>query len=236
MATKRRTASGGTDASVPAHASPPLPRVVVGKSREISAFLRQSPARPVLAVTFDNDHELAVAEEVYRRVGEVLPQLIRSRQQDKVTKVVEALLPEMAPSRSALIQARMQAEAKAQILESGDYLRAAEIAKLAGYSESNPSAQTSKWKRDKSIFAVEMNGVDYFPAFALNPEKSYKPYSAVGEVLDVFQDSKSGWGLAFWFAGLNSFLDDQRPQDLLAIKPELVIAAAKDAVEGLQHG
>jgi hypothetical protein len=209
---------------------------MVGASKEISDYLRQTPTRRALAITFENERELAAVEEVYRRVGEVLPQLIRSRQQDKVSKVVEALLPEMVPSRSALIQARMQVEAKTKILKSGDYLRAAEIAKLAGYSENNPSAQPSKWKRDETIFTVEMNGVDYFPSFTLNPEKSYKPYSVVGDVLDVFQDTKSGWGLAFWFAGLNSFLDDQRPQDLLASKPALVIAAAKDAMEGLQHG
>lgn len=235
MATKQRTAPIRTNAEASGYGSP-LPRVMAGKSKEISAFLEQTPSRRALAITFDSDHELDAAEEVYRRVSEVLPQLIRSRQQEKVYRVVEALLPEMAPSRSALIQARMQAEAKTQILESGDYLRAADIAKLAGYSETNPSAQTSKWKREKTIFAVEMNGVDYFPAFALNPEKSYKPYLAVGHVLDVFQDTKSGWGLAFWFAGLNSFLDDRRPQDLLAAKPALVVAAAKDAAEGLQHG
>jgi hypothetical protein len=233
MATKRKPASIGTDTRVSACESP---RVVVGKSKEISAFLKQTHSHRVLAITFDSEQELAVAEEIYRRVGEVLPQLIRSRQQEKVSRVVEALLPEMALSRSALIQARMQAEAKAQILASGDYVRATEIAKLAGYSETNPSAQTSKWKREKAIFSVEMNGVAYFPFFALNPEKSYKPYPAVGDVLDVFQDTKTGWGLAFWFAGLNSFLDDQRPQDLLATRPEMVIEAAKDAMDGLTHG
>lgn len=235
MATKRSRASISITPKVSGYASP-LPRVMVGASKEISDYLRQTPTRRALAITFENERELAAVEEVYRRVGEVLPQLIRSRQQDKVSKVVEALLPEMVPSRSALIQARMQVEAKTKILKSGDYLRAAEIAKLAGYSENNPSAQPSKWKRDETIFTVEMNGVDYFPSFTLNPEKSYKPYSVVGDVLDVFQDTKSGWGLAFWFAGLNSFLDDQRPQDLLASKPALVIAAAKDAMEGLQHG
>jgi len=235
VATKRSRASISITPKVSGYASP-LPRVMVGASKEISDYLRQTPTRRALAITFENERELAAVEEVYRRVGEVLPQLIRSRQQDKVSKVVEALLPEMVPSRSALIQARMQVEAKTKILKSGDYLRAAEIAKLAGYSENNPSAQPSKWKRDETIFTVEMNGVDYFPSFALNPEKSYKPYSVVGDVLDVFQDTKSGWGLAFWFAGLNSFLDDQRPQDLLASKPALVIAAAKDAMEGLQHG
>jgi len=209
---------------------------MVGASKKIGDYLRQTPTRRALAITFENSHELAAVEEVYRHVGEILPQLIRLRQQEKISKIVDALLPEMAPSRSALIQARMQVEAMTKILESGDYLRAAEIAKLAGYSENNPSAQTSKWKRDKTIFTVERNGVDYFPFFALNPEKSYKPYPAVGEVLDAFQDTKSGWGLAFWFAGLNSFLNDQRPQDLLATKPALVISAAKDAMAELQHG
>lgn len=235
MATKRSTAFIRIAPKASGSASP-VSRVMVGASKEISDYLQQTPARRALAITFENEHELAAAEEVYRRVGEFLPQLIRSRQQEKVSKLIEALLPEMAPSRSALIQAGMQAEAKTKVLESGDYLRAAEVAKLAGYSESNPSAQTSKWKRDKTIFSVEMNGVDYFPFFALNPEKSYKPYSVVGEVLDVFQDTKSGWNMAFWFAGLNSFLDDRRPQDLLATKPALVIAAAKDAMEGLRHG
>jgi hypothetical protein len=209
---------------------------MVGESKEISDYLQQTPNRRALAITFENESELSAVEEVYRHVGEILPQLIRSRQQEKISKVVEALLPEMAPSRSALIQARMQAEAMNKILESGDYLRAIEIAKIADYRESNPSAQTSKWKRDKAIFTVERNGVDYFPFFALNPERSYKPYSVVGDVIDVFKHTKSGWNLAFWFAGLNSFLDNQRPQDLLASKPALVISAAKDAMEGLKHG
>lgn len=235
VATKRSTARIRISPGASGNASL-LPRVMVGASKEISAYLQQTPSRRALAITFENEQELAAVEEVYRRVGEFLPQLIRARQQEKVSRFVEALLPEMAPSRSALIQASMQAAAKTQILDSGDYLRSAEIAKLAGYSASNPSAQTSKWKRDKTIFSVEKDGVDYFPYFALNPEKSYKPYSAVAEVLDVFQDTKIGWGLAFWFAGVNSFLDDRRPQDLLATQPELVIAAAKDARVGLQHG
>jgi hypothetical protein len=64
------------------------------------------------------------------------------------------------------------------------------------------------------------------------------PWNLAAEhnILRVFGDTKDSWGLAFWFAGLNSFLDDQRPQDLLAADPERVIAAAKDEVEGVQHG
>ena len=185
-------------------------------------------------MTFEN--KLDAAEQVYRRVGEVLPQLIRSRQQQKLNKVIEGLLPEMAPSRAAFLQARMQADAKAYILSSGDYVRASEIARLAGNSENNPSVQPSKWKQEVAIFAIEHNGADYFPLYGLNPEKSYKPYPALSEVLAVFHSMRSGWSIAFWFAGLNSFLDDRRPQDLLASKPEMVIAAARDEMEGLQHG
>jgi hypothetical protein len=52
---------------------------MVGASKEISDYLRQTPTRRALAITFENERELAAVEEVYRRVGEVLPQLIRSR-------------------------------------------------------------------------------------------------------------------------------------------------------------
>jgi hypothetical protein len=38
----------------------------------------------------------------------------------------------------------------------------------------------------------------------------------MAEILRIFGDAKDGWGLAFWFAALNSFLDDERPQDVLA--------------------
>ncbi len=235
MGTKAKPLSVKTDPRISGYPSA-LPRVVVGTGREVSGFLRQTPARRTLAITFENESELAAAEEVYRRIGEVLPQLMRSRRQEKLNKVVEGLLPEMAISRAALLQASMQAEAKGHILGSGDYVRASEIARLAGYSENNPSAQPSKWKRDGAIFSIEHNGADYFPLYGLNPEKSYKPYPGLSEVLEVFHGNRSVWSIAFWFAGLNSFLDDQRPQDLLASKPEMVVAAARDEMEGLQHG
>jgi len=58
----------------------------------------------------------------------------------------------------------------------------------------------------------------------------------MAQILKIFGDAKEGWCLAFWFAALNSFLDDGRPQDVLAIDPERVIAAAKDEVAELQDG
>jgi hypothetical protein len=63
----------------------------------------------------------------------------------------------------------------------------------------------------------------------LNPDNNYRPHKAVEEILRIFGDSLSGWGIASWFIGLNSFLDDQAPKDLLASDPQWTIGAARDA-------
>lgn len=212
------------------------PTVMVGTGLEVIQLLHRSTARRALAVTFANDDEMHLLELMIRRVTEFYPQLMRQRQHEAIDKIVSALLPEVAIPDAALAQARMMVDAKSAILNSGDLLPAGEIAKLAGYSANNPSAQPNKWKRDGAIFAIHHKGTDYFPIYALNPDENYRPYKAVADILRVFGDTKDSWGLAFWFAGLNSFLDDQRPQDLLAADPERVIAAAKDEIEGVQHG
>jgi hypothetical protein len=213
-----------------------VPTVMVGTGPEVIQLLHRSMARRALAVTFASDDEMHLLELMIRRVTEFYPQLMRQRQHEAIDKIVSALLPEVAIPDAALAQARMMVDAKSAILNSGDLLPAGEIAKLAGYSANNPSAQPNKWKRDGAIFAIHHKGTDYFPIYALNPDENYRPYKAVADILRVFGDTKDSWGLAFWFAGLNSFLDDQRPQDLLAADPERVIAAAKDEVEGVQHG
>jgi hypothetical protein len=58
----------------------------------------------------------------------------------------------------------------------------------------------------------------------------------MAEILKIFGEGKDGWGLAFWFAAVNSFLDDERPQDVLATAPERVIAAATDEAAEFHHG
>lgn len=138
--------------------------------------------------------------------------------------------------KTARIQARMTLDAKSRILQSGDFLRAGEITKLTRDSDKIANAEPTNWKRSGTIFAIEHKGVEYFPLYALDPDKNYRPYKAVAEILRIFGDNKSGWGVAFWFASLNGCLDDRRPQDLLALDPNLVISAAKDELNGVQHG
>ena len=213
-----------------------LPEMIVGSSFEVSERLHKTSVPRALAVTFADANQQLTFEGVIRQVTVLLPHLIRQRQSDTLEKIVGALLPDIAISDAALAEARMIVDAKSTILRSGDFLSAAEIAKMAGYSPKNPSAQPNKWKKDGAIFAFQHKGIDYFPRYALNPMESYRPYKTLAAVLKIFGEAKSGWAAAFWFAGLNSFLDDQRPQDLLATRPDLVIAAAQDEAVGVQHG
>lgn len=154
----------------------------------------------------------------------------------KVMNLVNSLVPpnkEIAPH--ILAEARMHAEARAEIMHSGDWVTSVEIAKLAGFSSINPSAQPNKWKRQRRIFAIRYQGADHYPIYALDPESGYRPVKALAEVMRVFGDRMSGWGLAFWFSSMNGFLDNARPQDVLAKKPERVIAAARNEMRGIAH-
>ena len=92
-----------------------------------------------------------------------------------------------------------------------------------------------QWKDECRIFSVEDKGTEYFPLFALDPRANFHPYPAVAEILSIFRDW-SPLGIAAWFVGVNSFLDDQRPKDILDVDPAWVIDAAKDEVAECQHG
>lgn len=158
-------------------------------------------------------------------------------QDDKTLKaLVDALVPREPPEPTLLLEARMTARAQRAVLEDGNWLTASEWAKVAGLSDTNPSAQPNKWKRQGLIFAIHHKGVDYFPGYAMDPDAGWRPRKALKEILEVFAGKKDGWSLAYWFHSANSFLGGQRPQDLLATQPDRVRAAAEDEMEGVVHG
>ena len=171
-----------------------LPEVMVGSSTEVSERLHRAAVPRALAVTFSDDSQQLVFEGVFRKVTAFLPQLIRQRQTDTLEKIVGALLPDIAISDAALAEARMMVDAKSTILRSGDFLPAGDIAKMAGYSPKNPSAQPNKWKRDGAIFAFQHKGIDYFPRYALDPVESYRPYKALADVLEYLRRNEERLG------------------------------------------
>ncbi len=212
------------------------PRVLEGTGSELSEYFQESADAPGIAVVFENKEQSVLFAPVIRKVGELLPEIVENRTEQKVYNLIDALLPDIALSEAAVIEAQMVAEAKTEVLRSGSFVTTAKIAELAGYSAKNPSAQPHKWKKDGSIFAIHHKGTDYYPLYALNADDNYRPYKALAEIIKVLGEKKSGWALAYWFEGVNSFLDDRKPKDLLATDPKSVIAAACDEAEDFPNG
>ena len=126
----------------------------------------------------------------------------------------------------------MLTEAKAVVLNSKNYVTAAEIAR---YDDSASDSQLEQWKCDKLIFAFEHGGVDYFPAYALDPQHGWKPYPAMAEIVAIFGREKGGWSCAFWFEGVNGYLGGKAPKDMLATDPVRVVQAALIEMGSVAH-
>lgn len=211
---------------------------VTGTPEEVRSRLARLPAEQVVALTLKHGNKAAVRAlvDTVANLAPLVSSIIEHRQDAMFRSIIEALVPDVPLPRHKLIEARMTAEARKRALETGDWMTAAQIAEVAGFSASNPSAQPNKWKKDGQIFAVRHRGVDYFPGYALDPSTGYRPAKGLARVLAVYRGKKDDWGIAYWFASVNSFLGGRRPQDLLIGEPDRVVAAAEDEVAGVLHG
>jgi hypothetical protein len=162
--------------------------------------------------------------------------LLERQDRESLERLAEVLVPRTPPSPRLLKEAAMLVRARKAVLESGDWLTAADIAQLAGLSTRNPSAQPNKWKKQGQIFAIRHGGVDYFPGYGLDRNAGFRPLKALARIIEIFGERKDGWGTAYWFRSDNSFLGGKRPQDLLASAPLRVIEAALDEVQEIAHG
>ena len=209
-----------------------------GTPEQVRKSLDRLGAEQVIALTLEHASAPAVRAlaETVVSIAPLVRTILERRQKELIHSIVEALVPEVPPPQHMLIEARMTAQARKEVLESGDWLTAAQIADVAGFSSTNPSAQPNKWKKDGLIFAIRHRGADYFPGYALDPAAGYRPVKALAKVLAAFNGRKDDWGLAYWFASFNSFLGGKRPQDLLSTHPDQIAAAAEDELAGAAHG
>ncbi|CAI0723602.1 hypothetical protein [Serratia fonticola] len=219
------------------HDVPPLP-TLVGTPQEVRIRLDSSKADQVIVVPIErsNARHADLMAHTLANIVSFIDLTLRGQSEQMIKALVDALVPKVPPTPSLLKEAAMVARSRKAVLESADWLTAAQVAELAGLSASNPSTQPNKWKRQKQIFAITHNGVDYFPGYGLDPDTGYRPRKGLKPVLDVFGEHKDGWGLAYWFLSANSFLGGKRPQDVLASEPERVIAAAEDEIKEINHG
>lgn len=211
---------------------------LTGTPEQVRSGLSRLKADQVIALTIEHGSASAAKAfaETVAGLAPLVSAILKRRQDESFNSIIEALVPDVPPPHHKLLQARMVVDARKAVLESGDWLTAAEVAKVAGFSASNPSAQPNKWKKEGQVFAVRHRGVDYFPGYALDPSTDFRPVKALAKVLGVFRGKKDDWGIAYWFASVNSFLGGQKPQDLLISEPERVIAAGEDEVAGVLHG
>ncbi|CAM3591042.1 hypothetical protein CCOS865_04026 [Pseudomonas reidholzensis] len=145
-------------------------------------------------------------------------------------------MPKKPVTSTKLIQAQMHARAKAAVLQSGDWLTAVEVAGLAELSSTSPVFQSSDWVREKRVFAIRHDGVDYFPIYGLDETNGYRPLSQLKDVISVLEPMKDGWQMAYWFLSVNSWLGGTRPQDLLRSDVRRVIDAAGEEVSENTQG
>lgn len=211
---------------------------LVGTPKEVRNRLDRSKAGQVVVVPVERA-DAQHAGLLARTLASVVPFIevaLHDQNEQTLRALVDAVVPKAPPTPNLLKEAAMLARSRKTVLESADWLTAAQVADLAGLSTTNPSAQPNKWKRLRQIFAIHHHGVDYFPGYGLDPQTAWRPRKALKAVLDVFGDEKNGWGLAYWFLSANSFLGGRRPQDVLAADPGQVVAAAQDELEGVVHG
>jgi len=70
-----------------------------GTGHEVARLLHQTPEQRKVAVTFPDGEQGRAAEQVIRRVMELLPQLIREPQQKMLKKSIEAFLASVTPRK-----------------------------------------------------------------------------------------------------------------------------------------
>ena len=212
---------------------------LIGTPKEVQARLGRSHADRVLVLSFGQVKPTVfdALVENFTNVASSMFEVLRERHdRESLERLAEVLVPRTPPSPRLLKEAAMLVQARKEVLESGDWLTAAEIAQLAGLSTRNPSAQPNKWKKQGLVFAIPHNGVDYYPGYGLDRDAGFRPLKAMAKVIEAFAGHKDGWGMAYWFRADNSLLGGKRPQDLLATAPDLVIAAAQDEKEQAVHG
>ena len=211
---------------------------ISGTLPEMRSQLSKSKAAKAIVLTFDNEdgETIRAIATMVESIEPIVGRLVRERQEGSIRSLIAALVPPVPPPRHMMLEGRMRAQAQADVLRASEWLTSAQIAELAGFSNTNTSAQPNKWKKEGLIFAINHRGSDYFPDYGLDPDANYKPVKALADVIRVLKDGKDGWGMAFWFAAVNSYLGGEAPKDLLATAPDKVIAAAREEMSETAHG
>ena len=70
----------------------------------------------------------------------------------------------------------------------------------------NPSASSSKWKREGRVFAIQDGEKDLFPAFQF---ADGEPLPIIKKILKALPEDMSPWETAFWFESSDGWLAEK---------------------------
>lgn len=130
----------------------------------------------------------------------------------------------------------MLAQAKSDILGSGDFLPVNRLAQHFNIRAETLTPALVKWEADNRIFSIEHEGCSLFPCYAFSIEPTLSPYPELKGILSILSPTKSSWSVAFWFFSPNGMLGGKRPRDLVSTDASRVSLAAKHEVDGVTHG
>ena len=145
---------------------------------------------------------------------------------ERIERLGELLIEDIELPATDIIEAGMRADTIQRLIEHGEWLTAAQIAKKGRYSASNPAAPANRWKKEGKAFAVTLRGQDLFAAYQF--DKAMKPRPVIAAVLAAL-GKEDPWKIAAWFGSVNGWLRGRPPQDCLDDTAAVVTAANKEA-------
>jgi hypothetical protein len=106
-----------------------------GTAEQVRTGLSRLHAKQVIALTFEHGSEAATRAlaDTVANLAPLVWSILERRQDEALRSIVEALVPEVPPPHHMLVEARMTAEARKAVLQSGDWVTAAQIAGMAGF-------------------------------------------------------------------------------------------------------
>ena len=126
---------------------------ITGTPNEVREFLVTKKSERVIALTMKHgsQQEAESMAATMSRIAPLLCRIIARRQKDEMDAIVEALVPNVPLPEHMFAEARMTGQARSAVFESCEWLTAAQVAELSGFSATNPSAQPNKWKKSGYI-------------------------------------------------------------------------------------
>ena len=126
---------------------------LAGDPEEVSRGLHQVDAEQVVAVALAHatPREAAAIAQTFASIAELVKTLVGKHHRASLEAIVGALVPKVPPTPNELREATMLARARTAVIDSGDWMTAAEIASAAGFSASNPSAQPTSGSATASL-------------------------------------------------------------------------------------